>query len=119
LKSQFIEKTKDLQPRSKEFQRILGLTLGFPPKAVEYFLSLIGTTGTYENDLFLDYCGVVCLSNINDLAQNASWLWDRYPVGIDELKVSFSAQDVERISIPYGDFGKIKEVMERKKIIHT
>lgn len=130
MKRQFINNTKNVSFPSLEFERILGLTLGFPPKAVEYYVAIHqeqrknGDTSGLE--LGLHYCGVECLTSLHDLTDNVLWLWDQYShpsiLEISVLRENESGKFVEMLEVSYQDrnkLAKIQNELRRKEAIYT
>jgi hypothetical protein len=65
----------------------LGLTLGFPPKAVEFYVTYYewqlhdrsaAVAYYFSHKVGYRYAGVMCEGHIDDLIENAEWLWNRY-----------------------------------------
>jgi hypothetical protein len=78
LKNDFLNKLDHVASQSPEFHELLGLTLGYPPAAARFFA--VSQTrpelGVYK--VAIHYAGIRCVSHINELIENAKWLWDQY-----------------------------------------
>lgn len=113
LKQKFLSELKTID-HPRDFHRLLGSTLGYPPKAVEDFVKRheLLTSGVplesfVKNTIGLRYCGVECSGHVNDLIDDCKWLWDHYPQGYDVLKV-----EKNRVLYPisFHDFVKLERV---------
>lgn len=78
LKSDFLDKVKNVTPRSPEFHELLGVTIGYPPAAARFFARCQRNENLYVFSLAIHYAGIRCISHVDDLKENAKWLWDRY-----------------------------------------
>jgi len=89
LKRSFLQQTQHLDRQSPEYQRVLGQTLGFPPKAAHFYAryyewqlrnrsEALGYFFTHK--VGYRYAGIMCEGHIDDLVENAEWLWDQYYV---------------------------------------
>jgi hypothetical protein len=122
LKRAYAEQSKHLQPGSVEWVALIGHTLGYPPKAVSYYAR------QWENEseivhatkhISLNYCGVHCAGNIDDLVENVHWLWDTYnhPIsmwtGVKWMKENIGAD----FRIRYRNEKELKEVKETMEAI--
>jgi hypothetical protein len=85
LKDQFLQQTRNLSPKSPEFCRVLGLALGFPPKAVEFYVDYYrwqihdrknALTYFFSHKVGYRYIGIMFEGHIDDLFENAGWMWD-------------------------------------------
>jgi hypothetical protein len=111
MKQEFLHKTFGLEKDHPELHKQIGLVLGYPPRAVEFF---------YKNKLdkldregiSLSYVGGSCIMDIDDLIENAIWYWNQYQFH-DEMLVGYAAPIdgyYKRISIPYLDHQQLKRV---------
>lgn len=82
LKDQFLLSGIDYTKDSREFQLLLGYTLGYPPKAVQYFVKHYWNNGISDEErddkISMSYCGFSFVACIHDLEENSEWLWDTY-----------------------------------------
>lgn len=78
LKNEFLDKLYDVAPRSPEFHELLGLTIGYPPKAAKFFARCQQDEDLYDFSLAIHYAGIRCISHVDNLIENATWLWDQY-----------------------------------------
>lgn len=78
LKQDFLDKFHDMKPRSPEFHELLGITIGYPPAAARFFARCQQNEQLYDYSLAIHYAGIRCVSHVDDLKENATWLWDRY-----------------------------------------
>lgn len=119
-KQTWIDRTQNMEHTSPEFHRILGLTLGYPPKAVDFFVKReeCKKQGKF-NELQrlkskvvgLHYAGISCNGNYEDLISNARWLWDTYKQE-EQLKVRV---DSSYVFVEYRNDKKLAEIMETFK----
>lgn len=111
---------------AKEIDRILGTVLGFPTRAVDYYVKMMdekrkGNLAEFQRmkdrKVGLIYCGLSFSSGIKDLEVNALWLLERYPYGEareDGMYIRFNG---ERIPVPIEKPQQIaefqKEIMRK------
>jgi hypothetical protein len=93
LRSAFKKAIKGLEFGSIEFQRVLGLALGFPPVAVEYFLAMIQNPELEEKRAYVNHHGLTFICNIDDIEEVATWLYSNICPGA----TVFEYQDKEFI----------------------
>jgi len=132
LKEEFLKKyqPQSIERYGVEYHTCLGETLGLPPLAIQFFLrenELYKKIGDREqdsdqlfkeymnlrrNEAFLNYCGVRCGVNIEELEENVKWLWKQYgDVKMDMVSVEYKNTE---FFIPYEDGQKLRET---KKIL--
>lgn len=100
LKQEFLKRTKDLEPDSPDYHKETGLALGFPPKAVDFFCTnLVDVDKTLDLPrIAIDYCGICCISSIDSLIEDVSYLWEN-------VNVPSSDQTPTKIGYkPMGDY---------------
>ncbi|MCH5584212.1 hypothetical protein MK805_04420 [Shimazuella sp. AN120528] len=78
LKMEFEDKMKGVLVRSPEFHEILGNALGYPPKAVRFYGQAQRDTSLKKKKVGLHYASISCSSSIDDIVENAFWLWNTY-----------------------------------------
>jgi hypothetical protein len=107
-KKEWINRTNRMDHTSLEFHKELGLVLGYPPLAVEFFIRRLKSKREGQNEevdkmskesIGLNYAGIVCNSCVDDLIENAKWLWDTYHQDLT-LRVRF---DTSYIPVEYRD----------------
>ncbi|WP_124727910.1 tetratricopeptide repeat protein [Staphylospora marina] len=123
MKQRFLEETKNLSPDSPEYIRILGLTLGFPPKAVDFHVRSLSRDPAHPQEatkwynlhkVRANYAGNMFAENIDDLVENTEWLWNRYGREWD-MSLSVIRETDQRLFlylVPFGDREKLKEAEE-------
>lgn len=102
MKKKFLEDTKGIKPRSIPFHKALGLALGFPPKAVDFYCRCLQLEEEGKPEpprVGIHYCGLNFSSDPADLTENITWLWERYQYK-DILHVRI---DTEMIPVEFGD----------------
>lgn len=78
LKNRFLQNVDQVMPRTPMFHELLGNTLGYPPLAAGFYASCMENEDMYVHSLSIRYAGIRCISHVDELIQNAVWLWDRY-----------------------------------------
>ena len=105
----------------KEADRILGTVLGFPPKAVDYYVRIMEEErrGNLEEcqrmrdrKIGLIYCGCSFVTDIEDLEVNALWLLDKYPYEEAKKDGMYIRWNGERIQVPIGSYRQLAEFHE-------
>ena len=124
----FQRQMEAIQPQSPEFHKIFGLTLGFPPNAVDFYVKKITAKEDERlqlkrQQIGLRFCGISCAANINDLIEDALWLWDRYPYP-EAIREGLSIRvHNERVSVPYKNFTRLRyihmQILERTHSINS
>ncbi|SHF20748.1 hypothetical protein SAMN05444392_11080 [Seinonella peptonophila] len=123
LKQDFASKTCKMQYISLDFEKELGKVLGFPDKAVEFFITkkqIKRTLGEHsaeylklkEKHIGLRYCGVQCAASIDDLIENVEWLWERYPYQEAIEDGTYVRVREERLRIPHGNTDQLEMIKE-------
>lgn len=123
----WIEQTSGLEPGSVAYVKRLGETLGYPPKAVDFYSKhwlRVTVEGNKDKSYFFSvkvgmvYCGIQCAGHVDDLEENVQWLWNRYEQPYDIvikiiMDLNFRSPDfIEpvELNIPYRDFTRLSEV---------
>lgn len=78
LKQDFLRKVSKVKFRSPQFHQLLGDTLGYPPLATQFFAACQENKQNYDFSIGIMYGGVRCVSHVDNLIDNATWLWNRY-----------------------------------------
>lgn len=109
LKEQFLEQTEGLSLESPAYHKMLGLTLGFPPKAVEFYAQYYemqlqdrpaANHYLFTHKVGYRYAGIMCQGHIDDLVENAEWLWNRYNINDEMVIKVIQKPDSELITFP-------------------
>lgn len=105
-----------------EIDRVLGTILGFPPKAVDFYVRMLtekrnGNVEAYQRmknrKTGMIYCGCCFGSDVNDFVENALWLLDKYPYEEAKEDGMFVRIGLEpRLPVPIHDYRKLKEFHE-------
>lgn len=118
VQSQFYAEIKRSRLSEKEADRILGTILGFPPKAVDFYVRMMeekrkGHLEEYqrmrERKIGLIYCGCSFSSDIEDLEINALWLLGKYPYEEAKKDGMYIRLDEEKIRVPIENYRKLSE----------
>lgn len=106
LKENFLLSGIDYRKDSREFQLLLGETLGYPPKAVRYFVNHYwNEVDTERSDkIGMHYCGISFVACIDDLEENSKWLWDTYNYCGDIVVTRKTENKRTEWSIPFRAF---------------
>lgn len=106
----------------KEVDRILGMVLGFPPRAVNYYVKMMdekrnGNLAEFQRmksrKVSLIYCGLSFSSGIEDLEINALWLLERYPYEEARKDGMYIRLNGERIPVPIENPKQIAEFQQK------
>jgi hypothetical protein len=113
LKSDFLSKFKNIQPRSPEFHELLGVTLGYPPAAARFFAACKSHPSMTAYRIAIHYAGIRCVSHVDDLTENAKWLWDHYTEAEDmRILVNTSFYPVVRYDIER--LNEVKRIQQKQ-----
>ena len=121
IQSLFYAEVKRSTLSVKEADRILGTILGFPPKAVDFYVRMMeekrqGNLEEYkrmrDRKIGLIYCGCSFSSNIEDFEINALWLLDKYPYEEAKKDGMYIRLDGERIQVPIESYHQLEEFHE-------
>lgn len=116
-KKSFQQQLEKVAPKSPEFHKILGLALGYPPKAVEFHSKLWSENEEAKQlelrKVGMHYYGITCNGNVDDLIENCLWLWDTYnfpdgPKDTLEVRIHTNFYPVE-----YKDVDTLKKLQEQ------
>lgn len=123
LKQSFQNQLKEITVPSPDFHRILGLALGYPPKAVEFYVQCERDPSLRKFKVGMHYQGVPCNGSVYDLVENCNWLWEKYTFdGCSkeplEVRIGYNMHKVEK-----GDIHRLRELQEialaRTSVINT
>jgi len=124
LRKQYKSKMKHVEKGSYEEDCLLGLTLGFPKKSVEFFarnFQIEKETGELPDKdvlISMEWAGISFTTHIDYVEHEARWLWDTYkhPKAI-ENPIYLWTKETSYLEVPYGDFDQLREASEyiRKK----
>lgn len=124
LRNQYLSKVKYVEKDTYEECCLLGLTLGFPKKSVEFFAKndqvrlKTGVLPNREVELGMMWAGFSFSTHIDYVEHEARWLWNtyRHPKAI-ENPLYLWTKETSYLEVPYGDFGQLEEASEyiRKK----
>lgn len=118
-KMNYLERIEGVNRFSYEANIVLGLTLGFPKKSVEYFSEmqeamqqsdeLFANMKRYE--LGIEWAGFYFSTHFDLVEEETKWLWSTYthPKAIEEPFYLWS-QETSYIEVAFGDFDQLKEV---------
>lgn len=114
LKHSFQTKIKDLDHNAPEFHRILGESLGFPPKAVAYYVNELQGLTDRNRRIGYEYNGVNFIGSIDTMIECVYWLWKRYPQSYfreRELEISYGKPSTY-FKIAYKDTQRLNTVFQ-------
>jgi hypothetical protein len=110
LKQKFIQETKGLSEDSLEYDRVLGISLGIPLRAVEFFVTknLMGNPG---DGIGVGYAGLRFSCNPNELEQILIDLWDKYQINEDaRIRIGTAFY-----YIGYRDYDQLNEIANKAR----
>ncbi|WP_044640537.1 hypothetical protein [Risungbinella massiliensis] len=128
MKYTFIQETEGLSIKNPLYQKILGNTLGFPPKAVDFYSHYYGWQLTdreeaeryfFTHKVGFRHMGVMCEGHIEDIEENAKWLWARYPSDIPLVIKAIQKPDNDLLTFPVdnGDFSGLQEAKQKVQAV--
>lgn len=130
-KQKFVQQFRSLEKDSYEECCLVGRTLGYPQKSVEFFArncEIEKETGVYPNKeiaISLIWAGFYFTTNLYILIEEAKWMWETYthPKAI-ENPLYLWTKETSFLEVPYGDFHQLAEAREyiKKKrglLVHT
>ncbi|KPC71034.1 hypothetical protein ADL26_15780 [Thermoactinomyces vulgaris] len=127
-KSRFLEQTHLLLPDSPAYHREVGLALGFPPRAVEYYVSVMHHEGVDECKVYLEYCGIGFVTSLDYMQEDILWLWQHVPTASHKFNTNVcykirGQQKPCHLIICYGDlpalssaYHTIKNMLEESSV---
>lgn len=94
----FAAKMKDVAIPSPEYYRNVGLALGYPPVAVEFFIEFMENREELEPiSAAFDYAGRFFGGRFSDALPIAEWLWQNVPIPPAEVKLTTPPGDEYRV----------------------
>lgn len=126
MKRNFLLDTEGLSTTDPVYHKILGLTLGFPPKAVDFYANYYGwqlkdreeaKRYFFTHKVGFRYMGIMCEGHIDDIKENAAWLWERYPSDKPMVIKAIKKPDGDLLTFPVdnGDFSGLLEAKQKVK----
>ncbi|KFZ39991.1 MULTISPECIES: hypothetical protein [Thermoactinomyces] len=122
MRHRFEEELKQSTFSLADTDRILGMTLGFPPRAVGFYVQMMrekrkGNTQAYQQmksrKIGMIYSGCSFASDIADFKENALWLLKRYPYEEAKEDGMYIRIGLEpRIPVPVDDYQGLTEFHE-------
>jgi hypothetical protein len=120
--AQFQKEIKRIAFTKAEIDRLLGVILGFPPKAIDFYVRMMtekrnGNLEAFQRmknrKISMIYCGCSFGSDINDFETNVRWLLDKYPyeeAKEDGMFVRIGLE--ERLPVPVHNYRQLTEFHE-------
>ncbi|MBA4542904.1 hypothetical protein H1164_08315 [Thermoactinomyces daqus] len=105
-KERFKKELEYTEANSPEFHRLLGITLGYPPLAVEFFVQAKLNPELEKRKVGMYHLGIGCSGDILDLIDNCRWLWDTYKLP-EKIDIRLGT---EFVSIPYGQMEELERI---------
>lgn len=102
----------------EEIDRLLGVILGFPPRAIDFYVQMwkekrmgnLEVFGQMQNrKIGLIYCGCCFTSDINDFIDNVRWLREKYPYEEAKEDGMFVRLGDERLKVPFDNDHQLTE----------
>lgn len=128
-KKTFVEQSKGLSFGTREFDRVFGLTLGFPPLAVEYYVATRHSNADIMDFVFnetgIHYAGLRFITSLDHAQESVRWVWNTYKAP-DILNLCFVRYDgpklvAEMIPVAYRDEveleKQIKVIREQSAVV--
>lgn len=120
IKEKFVSKLKTVEKGSYEECYLIGITLGYPKKSVEFFArndQIEKETGILPNRdvaIGMVWAGFRFSTSLKIVEQEAKWMWETYkhPKAIENPMYFWSDQDNTYLTVPYGDYDRLREVRE-------
>jgi hypothetical protein len=136
LKQRFMTAIKGLDRNNSQYIKVFGDVLGYPPKATEFFADYqtkrqvdVTTASIYFQNVRVNmlYCGVQFMGHVEDVGENALWMWERYRHNSPmRFKLMQADDDPLQITVNYRDYDALKrrvnecmEFLNYKPIVHT
>lgn len=87
-KNQFLIQSEDIEPGSAEHHRIIGLALGYPPMAADFFARSWIDRSLWDESVTFHYHGYLFSGHKDDAQAISEWLWSNVPVPPSSVKVT-------------------------------
>jgi hypothetical protein len=122
-KEEYQRKIEGVKWGTYDFHMIIGETLGFPMRSVEYYAemrALEDKLGHYpeierQEKIGVAWAGFFFSSRLDFVAEEVQWLWGTYDhekaVGLP-LYLSRLVEGLGYVDIPYGDITKLRSVVQ-------
>jgi hypothetical protein len=115
LRDSFQKKIDGIEPDTSAYYKELGLILGFPPKAVQFYCDWLVDESLKWERVSLEFCGICCVGAIKDIKENVEWFW-KLPIPEDAergIKIGFTtATPVVSYYIPYNETEHLQTILE-------
>lgn len=100
-KEAFLQQSYRLLPDSPSYHGEVGLALGFPQKAVEYYVTTMKHGATTEAKGYVEYCGIGFVTSIDNMFEDIEWLWRRVPTGSErfDTNVCYKVQGKAKLTL--------------------
>ncbi|MGX9706443.1 hypothetical protein [Laceyella tengchongensis] len=107
LMDNYLASMANVEWGSAKHHRILGLTLGYPPEAVTFYLARRDNEALYQYCVNVGYAGYRFVAHVNDLHHIIVHMWDKYEVK-EEARIGVGS---ELLYTGFRDYEKLKEVV--------
>lgn len=120
-KQAYLEKIIDIEQDSYEDHYLLGITLGFPEKSVDFSARMRvykAQTGEPSKEeryaVGLIWAGFSFSTHMDYVSEEATWMWDTYkhPKSV-EFPLYLCPSGNEILEVPYGDKTRLAEAYEQ------
>jgi hypothetical protein len=105
-KQEYLDALQRVEPGSPEYHQMFGHLLGYPPKAVDFFVRKCTDRSLADVSIGLAYAGIRCVGDVRELVENAFWLWDTYQWD-EDMRLMVGS---ELMYVPYRDMDQLKRV---------
>lgn len=120
IKEKFITQMNTVERDSYQEYCLIGLTLGYPRKSVEFFAKeqvnkkRMRSRPNQEIRIDMIWAGFRFITSLDILIEEARWMWETYkhPKAIENPMYFWSDKDNTYLSVPYGDYDRLEEVRE-------
>lgn len=114
-KRTFQESIQGLTPDSPSYHKKVGLALGFPPKAVDFFVSTLKDKSLDSQKIGLSYCGFYFVSSISTLIDDVLYLWENVKVSDGCKETTDIDYNDVHFSIDFNDYEKLNHAYKELK----
>jgi len=120
VERKFLQGIRNLKKDSFEEHCLVGLTLGYPKRSVEFFAKeqevkdQKGELPNKEIRIGMIWAGFWFITNLYILIDETKWMWERYrhPKAVENPVFLWSDVNKKYLIVPYGDYDRLKEVHE-------